>query len=1046
MEIKKISTNIKKINKIYHVSDIHIRTLKRHGEYRDVFNNLYNYIDSTCTENDIVVITGDIVHAKLDMSPELVQMLVYFFNGFKIPTIVILGNHDMNLNNLNRIDAISPVLDVINNPNITFIKENGLFEFGGVVFNHMAVDVAPSEYISAKDFDAAYKIALHHGAVNTAKTDIGYTISNEHVTTEIFKGHDITLLGDIHKPAQFLNDEKTIAYPGSLIQQNYGEALEHGILVWDVETKNAEFVEIENEYGYVTFELNGTQLVKSPSRVPNKPRVRIVFNGTSAADMKKVITMIRSKYHVQDISIQRKSDIGTAEKNATITIGNVRDTEYQNTLITDYIAVKYPQATTEELDAIRYINRTINSKLPVLDSVRYVTWHPISFEFDNMFSYGEGNLINFENLSDVVGLFAANTSGKSSLLDAITYTIFDKCSKTGKAHEVLNNKRNWFTGKFVFELNGTVYTVIRSGERKKDGHVKVDVNFYTDTENLNGDERSDTNKNIRRYLGTYDDFILTAFSLQADNNNFIEKSQRERKDLLSQFLDITVFEQLYQLAADEIKETAGKLKEYKKTDFSILINNSDTIIIDNQDSIIQLETTENELQEKRNDLQDTIVTLIESKQPTTYTGPDINALIETETKLTKNIDKLQKTIETEESNLDIVITEQKNTKKEIKKFNELVLEQDVNQLAIYNTDRVKLVNKIKYTEGIVDAKQQKINHLSEHEYDPNCQYCTANIFVQDAEQAKNTIISDRNILEDLQNELELLDTKISKLTDSEIQYNALIKLKQTQDLKKVEIERSELQIQVIENELQTRESELETTLERQELFRLNETAINHNKNLDIQIAANKSAIETIVQKLKTITDTIKSKHGAIEVAKTNKSTAIEQLNKYKQLEIEYKAYEYYLNSVSRDGVPYELISKAIPKIEMEINNVLNQVVDFNMVLQTDGKNINGYIIYDEDNFWPLELTSGMERFLSSLAIRIALINVSALPRPNFIAIDEGWGSLDQEHISAVVNLFEYFRTKFDFSIIISHVDSMRDMVDNLIEVNKIEKFSQIYHT
>ena len=145
-------------------------------------------------------------------------------------------------------------------------------------------------------------------------------------------------------------------------------------------------------------------------------------------------------------------------------------------------------------------------------------------------------------------------------------------------------------------------------------------------------------------------------------------------------------------------------------------------------------------------------------------------------------------------------------------------------------------------------------------------------------------------------------------------------------------------------------------------------------------------------------------------------------------------------------MPYELIKKALPKIETEINNVLDQVVDFNMVLNTDGKNINGYIIYDEDNFWPLELTSGMERFMSSLAIRVALINVSALPRPNFIAIDEGWGSLDREHISSVTNLFEYFRSKFDFSIIISHVESMRDMVDNLIEVNKIENFSQIIHT
>jgi hypothetical protein len=63
-------------------------------------------------------------------------MLVEFFNGFKIPTIVILGNHDMNLNNMHRIDAISPVLDVIQNSMITFIKENGLFELGGITYEY----------------------------------------------------------------------------------------------------------------------------------------------------------------------------------------------------------------------------------------------------------------------------------------------------------------------------------------------------------------------------------------------------------------------------------------------------------------------------------------------------------------------------------------------------------------------------------------------------------------------------------------------------------------------------------------------------------------------------------------------------------------------------------------------------------------------------------------------------------------------------------------------------------------------------------------------
>ena len=1046
MDIKTFDVGIDKIDKIFHISDIHIRTLHRHKEYRQVFENLFDYIARASTKNSIAVVTGDIVHSKLDMSPELVQMLVDFFNGFDIPTIVILGNHDMNLNNMHRIDAVSPVLDVIKNPNIIFVKENGLFELGGITWNHMAVDVPPSEYIQANQFDAEYKIALHHGAVNTAQTDIGYQISNEHVNTDLFNGHDITLLGDIHKPAQFLNDAYTIAYPGSLIQQNHGEALDHGILVWDVSSRSAEFIQIQNDYGYVTLECEGTKIVNAPHRIPNKPRIRIKFKDTSAADMKKLIAMIRKKYDVQDITIQRNSNTFNSEASSSFTIGNVRDVEYQNTLITDYIAINFPQATAAETDAIRHINRTINSKLPAVESVRHMTWHPIQFEFDNMFSYGEGNVINFENLQDVCGLFAANTSGKSSLLDAITYTIFDKCSKTGKAHEVLNNKKSTFHGKFIFEMNGVKYTIERNGIKQKNGHVKVLVNFYTDTENLNGEERSDTNKTIRRYLGTYDDFILTAFSLQADNNNFIEKSQRERKDLLSQFLDITVFEQLYQLASDEIKETAGKLKTYKNTEFDIIITEADSIISANQQTIIDLEQQEDELQESRNTLQTNIVQLIETKLPTTYNGPDIANLRKHENTLTEKIESLQTSIDDSEQTLEDLKTQQTSIKKEIRNYDEIGLLEQLEQLKIFNDNLLTIENDIEKQQGAVNAKQEKIEHLKEHEYDPECKYCTSNVFVQNAIEAQNTINQDRNVLANLQNIKQDIVNEISLLTQFETRYAELTGLKTKLQLKQSSIEKLELQLQIIENELQTKESELETCLERQESFRQNATAIIHNQNIDSQIATCKTEIKTCTDKIKLTQETIKSLFGAIEVAKTNKSNAITQLDTYKQLETEYKAYEYYLQTVKRDGIPYELISKAIPKIETEINNVLNQVVDFNMVLQSDGKNINGYIIYDEDNFWPLELTSGMERFISSLAIRIALINVSALPRPNFIAIDEGWGSLDAEHISAVVNLFDYFRTKFDFSIIISHVDSMRDMVDSLIEVNKLNGFSQIHHT
>jgi DNA repair exonuclease SbcCD ATPase subunit len=133
----------------------------------------------------------------------------------------------------------------------------------------------------------------------------------------------------------------------------------------------------------------------------------------------------------------------------------------------------------------------------------------------------------------------------------------------------------------------------------------------------------------------------------------------------------------------------------------------------------------------------------------------------------------------------------------------------------------------------------------------------------------------------------------------------------------------------------------------------------------------------------------------------------------------------------------------MPQIETEINNVLGQLVDFNIMLQTDEKNINAYIVYDDDNYWPLELTSGMERFISSLAIRNSLISITNLPKPNFIAIDEGFTQLDSENMNQVYLLFNYLKTQFDFMMIISHIDVMRDMVEHFIDIKKEQGFSKV---
>ena len=150
-------------------------------------------------------------------------------------------------------------------------------------------------------------------------------------------------------------------------------------------------------------------------------------------------------------------------------------------------------------------------------------------------------------------------------------------------------------------------------------------------------------------------------------------------------------------------------------------------------------------------------------------------------------------------------------------------------------------------------------------------------------------------------------------------------------------------------------------------------------------------------------------------------------------------------AIKRDGLPYVLIQDMMPSLETTINDMLIHMVDFIVKIEADGKNINAYIDYGDGRKWAIELSSGMERFIASLAIRVSLVKGSNLPRPNFMWIDEGFGVLDSDNLGSLYKLFSYLNTQFDFVLCISHINTMRDMVDDLIEVNKINGFSKVVH-
>jgi len=1051
--MRTIDIGIEKIDKIYHIADVHVRNVKRHKEYQLVFKRLYSYIKKTKTDNSVIYVAGDIVHAKTDMSPELVAVVSDFFRKLSdlAPTLIITGNHDCNLNNSHRMDALSPIVKALNHPRLHYLKDNGIYLISGVHFNVLSVFDKPVDYVRADSFEGDYKIALHHGSVHNASTDAGFTLSNTHVTTKIFEGHDLVLLGDIHKP-QYLDDDHTIAYAGSLIQQNHGESLGHGIMVWDLETKKCKFVEIPNDYGYYTYHVEDGKILNPSDKIPIRPRLRLKVKDTDSATLKEIVAKIKSEYKVQDISIQKINALNTTDSKKKINFGNIRDVEWQNKVITEYLSDEYA-LDDNLLDTVRHINRTVHSKLPTSTLTRNITWQPKKFEFSNMFSYGDNNLIDFTNMSGLYGLFAPNASGKSTLLDALSFCCFDKCSRTKYAKHVLNNKKSRFHCKFEFELGKYKYFIERNARKHNNGHVKVNVNFWRiddsgNHESLNGDQRDSTNKIIQQYLGSYDDFVLTALSLQNNNTGFIDKSQRERKELLSQFLDIDIFEQLYSIGHEDIRETAALIREYKRKDFSTDLAAANDIITQYTGSYEQMKLDKSEHEEMKTNLNDIIFNMTKELKRVDETLDDPDDILYEITQLN---DRLGNTRLDRDQQKDLIKNQKKlikETNQKIDKIDKAKLENLLNELTGLDAEQNGLGHELKMKQLKIQHAEKMVSKLDKHEWDEDCSFCMANPWLKETKEVADLLPKlkeeEFGIITHLQeiesNIVTINETKPKEKLDA---VGALESLLMNYDKTLVTMEHSlqgtKWDVESILTEIKDKRKELTKSQKQRDNI-----AFNKIKNSEIQEI--RDEISTVSLELGQLDSKLLTLSGKLKMAEKTRSDAQGGIDRLKELEQQYSGYEYYQKAVNRDGVPYHLITKALPQIESEINNILNQIVEFTIVLHTDGKNINAHIVYDDDNYWPLELTSGMEKFISSLAIRTSLINVSNLPRPNFLAIDEGFGVLDSDNLNSMFLLFDYLKSQFGFLMCISHIDAMRDIVDKLVEIKKVNGYSEINFT
>jgi DNA repair exonuclease SbcCD ATPase subunit len=471
----------------------------------------------------------------------------------------------------------------------------------------------------------------------------------------------------------------------------------------------------------------------------------------------------------------------------------------------------------------------------------------------------------------------------------------------------------------------------------------VDVQFWKEdggnTEVLNGTERRDTNNIIEQYVGRYEDFVLTALSLQGNNSIFIDKSQSERKELLAQFMGLNIFDKLYETAAEDNKEVSILIRNFKKTDFTSELAEKG---LEKQTKKSELRGLEKTLENRTidvTDLSDRILGLTKELVPVDG-NLDLEILEKKKNDIDRDIlhsfseEKLKKVKLDDYAEAISQISKSIEEKKYINEqpIEEAKKEWDVLKGEISNTERY-----IALVEQSLESNREKLAHLAQHEYDPNCNFCMNNVFVKDAKETEKRVEEQIADLEEVCGKLNSLINQASRLVDVDEQWDALVDLKSEYQTAIFGRGNTIAELNVFRTQQQLYDNQLEQVKADIQKYHDNEDTIKRNKQIESVIDGLNKTKSEIESEIKSINKQITTITGLISSLVLYIDGVKQKMDEVKELEEKNRLYTYYLDAVKRDGIPYELIWKATPVIENEINNILSQVVDFGIVLDIDGK-------------------------------------------------------------------------------------------------------------
>ncbi len=1051
------------MKRIAHISDTHIRNLKYHDEYRHVFNQIYDSLKQE--QPDYIVHTGDLAHTKTQLSPEYFEMASNFLKSLAdiAPTIMILGNHDGNLKNGDRQDAVTPIIEAMGHPNFTLLKNSGEYSpEPGLTFN--VLSVFDRDNWQKPSNDKSINIALYHGAIQGSLVGSDFSLDHGEDDASIFGDFDYAMLGDIHR-TQYLDKEQRVWYSGSTVQQNFGESELKGYLIWNIHSKDKHNVEkrlYRSPRPFITIELNKDGTL--PKRdVPRGSRLRLVSKyNLPVAKLKRACDYAQVKWSPYTVSFINKAAHGSLSDSGINTMGkaiNMRDEKNQEKFLLQFLESK--EIEQQVKDRVLELSRDYLKKVSNGNEVsRNVLWDIRKMTWNNLFNYGKGNTIDFTKINGLVGIFGKNYSGKSSIIDAALFGLFNTTSKGERKNvHIINQNKERASCKLEIAVGDDVYKIARSLEKtttKSKGRevqsAKTDLdftkyNFGTQAESKNGDTRNKTDENIRKTFGTLEDFMMTSLAAQTDSFGFVNEGSTKRKEILAKFLDLQIFDQMHKLAKADSSEMRGVIKHLNSVDWEKKLARAN----DEFQEILEDIKSQQDLCEKHTvrlsvlkEEQQLIKDQVEAASQKEIDVDDVKSLLskarKSLSKNSKEMDRLSTEIASKRSRIEDLTL----------RLPSLLEESTTAQEELDALEIIK--SKMKETQKSVDkAKreksrlQSKIDMLHDHEYDPDCRFCSNNEFVKKAEEAKVTIVDVQKDIESLNS--IMLDLKMKASLINEVCSTAVVRdygvQRDTLAREQSEVRNMSLQWENCEGKVSLMERRIQDYEADIAYYNENIEAYENLSSLRRDLQAINKTVSIKESEIKRCEGKVLEYMSEKGSAKRTIEEAEERIQQIKDAERDYIAYDLFVQATHANGISYEVIKSMMPVINAEIQKILSSIVDFEVFFDNDGDKLEVYLQHPKYDPRPMSMGSGAEKTIASMAIRLALISVSSLPKPSWFILDEPATALDAEHMEGFTRLLQMIKAQFKTVLLITHLDSLKDVVDKTIEIDKVDGYAHV---